>query len=188
MDGLLKAIFSLWASTWRIRYKGLDEFISASTRGIAVGLWHEDLCSVAFSMRKQAKLFHPVVSLSSDGDRAVSWLERFGYTCLRGSSSKGGSAVFGACITVLEGQGSVAITMDGPRGPRRLAKPGLFRLGHESGHLLWLVRTEARGWRLPTWDRQLIPWPFAQVSIHFRAVDCELTSLVDFQAWLNRQN
>ena len=40
-----------------------------------------------------------------------------------------------------------------------------------------MIHTEARGWRLPTWDHQLIPWPFAQVTLHFKRNEEPLTAL-----------
>ena len=184
----MRKIFSLWASTWRIRYAGLSGFIDATnSKSVAVGMWHEDLCIVAFSMRKYANRFHPMVSLSRDGERATQWLSELGYDCVRGSSSKGGSDALNRFRALLKDKQSVAVTLDGPRGPRRVAKPGLFRLGQTMECDLWMIHTEARGWRLPTWDHQLIPWPFARVTLHFKRNEEPLTRLEAFQDWLNRQ-
>ena len=185
VDWMVQKIFGLLASTWRVKYVGLTEFIQATGRqGIAVGLWHEDFCIVAFSMRHHSNRFAPLVSKSKDGDRAAAWLKALGYHCVRGSSSKGGHEALLELEQRLNGKGSVAITVDGPRGPRRMAKSGIFRLHESVGTGLWMIRTHARGWRLPTWDKQLIPWPFSVVEVSFNEFQGELVSLEMLQDWL----
>ena len=183
---MVQKLFGLLAWTWRVKYVGLTEFIIATNRqGVAVGLWHEDFCIVAFSMRHHSNHFAPLVSKSNDGDRAEAWLKDLGYDCVRGSSSNGGRDAFLDLEQRLKRNESVAITVDGPRGPRRLAKSGLFRLHTSVGNGLWMIRTQARGYRLPTWDRQLIPWPFSVVEVTFNEFQGEVLSLEMLQDWLD---
>ncbi|MGC6508755.1 MAG: lysophospholipid acyltransferase family protein [Myxococcota bacterium] len=186
LDWVVQKLLGLWASSWRIQYVGLSEFINAANHeGLAVGLWHEDFCIVAFSMKNHANRFAPLVSKSKDGDRAEYWLKELGYDCIRGSSSRGGQDAFIELQKRLKQKESVAITIDGPRGPRRIAKPGLFRLHNTVECGLWMIRADAKGPRLPTWDQQFIPWPFSTVQITFHQCGLELTSLKTLQDWLD---
>ena len=71
---------------------------------------------------------------------------------------------------VLKGGQCFAFTPDGPKGPRHKAQPGAVWIASNSGApVLPIGVASSREWRLPTWDKYLIPKPFARVHVHMGA-------------------
>jgi lysophospholipid acyltransferase (LPLAT)-like uncharacterized protein len=114
---------------------------------------------------------HVLVSKSRDGEWAARACARMGYRVHRGSSSARGEDKSLAGLRALAraagaGQGLIGMALDGPRGPRRVAKPGSFWLARRFSLPVIPVAIRARrGFRLGTWDGTFIPWPFSRVEI-----------------------
>jgi lysophospholipid acyltransferase (LPLAT)-like uncharacterized protein len=106
------------------------------------------------------------VSRSADGDLIAKVLERWGYRAVRGSSSRGGSEALRQIVRLVRSGQSVAITPDGPRGPRRKMKPGAVLAASMAGvPILPMSSGTPRAWWFGRWDRFLVPKPFARVKI-----------------------
>ena len=137
---------------------------SLPTSGILV-LWHEHmlLCLPAFAHRNMRVL----ISQSRDGEFGAQAAQPLGYVPVRGSTSRGGAiALRNLARDLSENGGWVAIVADGPRGPRRIAKPGAEWLSQETGLPIVHVTAEASfGFRLKSWDRCVVPLPFAKVIL-----------------------
>jgi lysophospholipid acyltransferase (LPLAT)-like uncharacterized protein len=137
-------------------------------RGIIL-LWHEHLpvCMRAFSGRG----IHVLVSKSRDGEWAARACASMGYRVHRGSSSaRGDGKAFAGLRTLARAAakepGLIGMALDGPRGPRRVPKPGSYWLAQRFSLPVIPVAIEARrGFRLGTWDGTLVPWPFSRVEI-----------------------
>jgi lysophospholipid acyltransferase (LPLAT)-like uncharacterized protein len=100
---------------------------------------------------------------SFDGEYTGRIIRKFGYVKVRGSSSKGAvRALLGMKREIKEGW-SAAFTIDGPRGPRHVVKPGPFMLARLTGAPMagFHVALE-KPWILDTWDRLMIPKPFSR--------------------------
>lgn len=107
-----------------------------------------------------------LTSASRDGALIAGVMSRFGYSSVRGSSSKRGASATLALAKVIESGGDAAITPDGPRGPRYRLGPGLIFLAQKTGAPLAPVRIEySRCIRLKSWDRFMIPLPFSRVDV-----------------------
>lgn len=188
MIWVLNRFFILWASTWRVFFTQSEMFLKASQKGAPVGLWHEHLIVLALIMRHNSNLYSPLVSLSRDGTHAQSWFKRLGYDCIRGSSSLGGTEAFDACLTSLQNGRSVVITMDGPRGPRRLAKSGIQRMSLSLNKQIWVISVNApNSIRLKSWDKMLLPLPFSRVEVVFEAFG-PTSNLKEFQTFLDEKS
>lgn len=131
-----------------------------------IALWHE---STGFALYKHVgSNYHAASSFSFDGELAARLTHGFNVECVRGSSSKGGAEVLRQLELALGLVDCVGLTMDGPRGPRRHAQPGLAVLSARTGiPVVPLAVSVTRSWRLRTWDRMAIPKPFAQVIIDY---------------------
>jgi len=155
----------LWLKSLRCRFIGSP---ALPPSGILV-LWHEHMlmCLPAFAHRNMRVL----ISQSRDGELGAWAAERFGYQTVRGSSSKGGTEVLRSLVQDLSTNGGwVAIVADGPRGPRRVAKPGAEWLSKETGLPTVHVTAEARwSFRHNSWDRCVVPMPFAGVKLKLSA-------------------
>jgi lysophospholipid acyltransferase (LPLAT)-like uncharacterized protein len=129
-------------------------------------LWHEALLPLLWHHRGLGIVV--VVSLARDGQYLVDQARRFGYGTVEGSSHRGRVQAMKGAIRELSGGGVVAFTPDGPRGPRRVMKPGGLQAAQATGALVITLHAEARpARRLGSWDRFLIPWPFARVRIGY---------------------
>ncbi len=161
MRPLLLLLGRLWLRSLRLHWVDGDSLPPA---GVIV-LWHEHLpiCMRAFAGRG----IHVLISKSADGEWAARACAAMGYRVHRGSSSRGPLEGMRALARSLEqGPALIGMALDGPRGPRRLPKPGSLWLAGFADVPLIPVRVEAqRAFRLGSWDRTLIPLPFSRVLI-----------------------
>jgi len=136
-------------------------------RGTALlALWHETTGILA--CLHQGRNFHSTASYSFDGELAARAVHCFGAETVRGSSSNGGSQALREMEKVLGRVPAVGITLDGPRGPRRVAKAGLAILAARTGTpIVPNAATITRCWRTRSWDEFIIPKPFAHFIYAF---------------------
>ena len=128
-------------------------------------LWHEHmlLCLPAFAHRNMRVL----ISQSRDGEWGAVAAQRLGYSVVRGSSSRGGVDALRKLAGDLSTNGGwVALVVDGPRGPRRLSKPGAVWLSQRTGlPVVAVTAKSSMAVRLKSWDRCVVPVPFAKVFL-----------------------
>ena len=108
-----------------------------------------------------------MTSRSFDGEYIARIIQKLGFVAVRGSSSRGAvGAVFGMRQQLEQGHG-VVFTIDGPRGPRYVAKPGPVLLAKKTGVPIscFYVAVE-RAWILNSWDQMIIPKPFSRAAIY----------------------
>ena len=160
--GLLRAI----GLTWRITVEGTDPREQSSSSQIGA-LCHRDILLAGFFFRDSG--ISVPVSRSRDGALAAAILHRLGFAqSPRGSSSKGGSSALLELIKRVTGGDIAAIIVDGPRGPASVAKPGVVYLAAHTRVPITPVSFSARPClRLQSWDRTMIPLPFARVTCRF---------------------
>jgi lysophospholipid acyltransferase (LPLAT)-like uncharacterized protein len=104
-----------------------------------------------------------MVSRSFDGEYIARIIEKFGFVAVRGSSSRGGAEALLGMREVLARGAAVAFTIDGPRGPKYVAKPGPVRLSRATGQPMMAFYVGlSDAWVLHTWDEFMIPKPFSQ--------------------------
>ena len=131
--------------------------------------WHRSLLICAHRFRNLVIAI--LISSSFDGELIARTVELLGFRAIRGSSSRGGSTGL-RNMQVAYAEGRIcAITADGPRGPVFVAKPGAAQLAELAG-APWLGCFYAlpdRAWELGSWDRFLIPKPFARVTLTWPA-------------------
>ena len=124
--------------------------------------WHRCLLPATWLYRR----LHPAVmtSRSRDGEYIARVIRRLGFLPVRGSSSRGGQRALLEMNKLLAEGHAVAFTIDGPRGPRYVAKKGPVLLARLSGVAItaFYVAVE-RAWVLKTWDALLVPKPFSRI-------------------------
>ena len=124
-------------------------------------LWHETILMSVWYHRDQD--VHVMISASRDGELISTIGKFFGYTAVRGSSSRGGQEATREMVDFLKAGKRCAITPDGPRGPRREMKPGAVNIARMTGCLVVPFGfTAERCWRLKSWDGFIIPKPFSR--------------------------
>ncbi len=111
-----------------------------------------------------------MVSRSFDGEYIARTIEKLGFIAVRGSSSRGGAEALLGLKRQLEQGNLVAFTIDGPRGPKYVAKPGPVLLSRASAAPMaafYVALSDA--WVLNTWDALMIPKPFSKALVRFSA-------------------
>lgn len=158
------------ASSWRIEVLGDERWTEAQQTGrpAVIMSWHEALLPVLWQHR--ARGVSAVVSAARDGQHLAAFARRIGYRIISGSSSRGGARALLKAVRALRDGQVVGFTPDGPRGPRRVLKPGVLLAAQRGGGVIVPVHAEARAaWRLGSWDAMVVPKPFTRVRIAYGA-------------------
>jgi len=157
----------LLRQTYRVQQNDPRELIAREKPWpIIAALWHNRIpLLVNFFPSRLCHQAAALASASRDGEYAAEFLKSFGYFPIRGSSSRGGYQALFEMKKVLEGGLSVALTVDGPRGPRYSVSPGAVILAEWTGiPIIPLGLNAPRRWELKGWDRTQIPKPFSRVE------------------------
>ena len=159
-----------WRSCRVVRVVGEEHAIAALAGGPVVPVfWHQhQLFCTRFLMSQRVHGIVPgfLISPSVDGELPAMIARREGAVVLRGSSTTSGARVLRDNFMALRQGVSPAITPDGPYGPRFEFKPGAILAAQLSGRpMLPIAFHASRAWRFRTWDRFVLPWPFARVVI-----------------------
>jgi lysophospholipid acyltransferase (LPLAT)-like uncharacterized protein len=137
-------------------------------KGTIYSFWHRAVFASAWVWRQSG--IAVMVSRSFDGEYIARTIERLGFVAVRGSSSRGGAAALLGLRSHLEQGRAVAFTIDGPRGPKDVAKPGPVMLSRASGRPMaafYVALSDA--WVLKTWDAMMIPKPFSKALVRIGA-------------------
>jgi len=137
---------------------------SMETRPLIYSFWHDCIFPSTYIWRDlQVRVMS---SDSFDGEWMGRIIRKFGFVKVRGSKSRGAVRALLAFRREVEEGWVVAFTIDGPRGPRYVAKPGPVVLARATGipMVVYHIGIE-EGWVLPTWDRSIVPKPFSRALL-----------------------
>ncbi|HET9065791.1 MAG TPA: DUF374 domain-containing protein [Gemmatimonadales bacterium] len=168
--GLGTPLVNALARSWRYQSVGESRWQEVLSRRVPYIflLWHEALVPLLWHHRHRQIAI--IVSRGREGRYLSDYASGLGYRILAGSSSRGGPrALLGAVRALREGN-PVAITPDGPRGPRRELKVGILQAAQRGG--AWIVPLHASAtsaWYLRSWDRLCIPRPGARITVGYGA-------------------
>lgn len=152
-------------ATWRIRSEG--EPLPDS--GYIIAIWHGELLPLLWVHRNRG--FAPLISTHGDGEIIARVVGSLGYYPIRGSSSRGGARALLQAVRTLEEDGVAVFTTDGPRGPRRESAPGVAAAAIKARRDVRAIGCEvSRKWQLRSWDRFVIPKPFATIHVRYASV------------------
>jgi len=152
--------------TLRWRVEGLEhlEAIVASGRQPVMAFWHGRILPATFYFRRRGIVV--ITSEHFDGEWIARIIERFGYGTARGSTTRGGRKAMLQLVRAMKAGRPAGFTVDGPRGPARVAQPGAVWLASATGNPLLPFHLEASSfWSVRSWDRTQIPKPFATVAL-----------------------
>ena len=161
---LLRAL----ACTWRIRETNAAPLRELRARGrpVIFALWHGRLLPLLWHHRAEG--IAVLISEHADGELVARVAHSLGFRTVRGSTSRGGDRALLRMIRVVEQGGDAAFTPDGPRGPAETVTPGALVTAQRTGApIIPIAAGSRRAWRLQSWDRFMIPKPFAQVTIAY---------------------
>jgi lysophospholipid acyltransferase (LPLAT)-like uncharacterized protein len=164
--GVASPLIGALGATWRWRVDGLHHYdaIIASGHQPIIAFWHGRILPGTVFFRDRGIVV--ITSENFDGEWIARIIQRFGYGTARGSSSRGGVRALVQLRHDLGDGRPVAFTLDGPRGPARLAQPGAVWLAGATGHPLLPLHLEAdRSWTMGSWDKTQVPKPFSHVAV-----------------------
>ena len=159
-------VIAALGSTLRWRTEGLEhlEAIARSGRQPVMAFWHGRILSATYFFRRRGIVV--MTSENFDGEWIAGIIERFGYRTARGSTSRGGRKALLQLTREMAAGRAAGFTVDGPRGPARIAQPGAVWLAQATRNPVLPFHLEAdRHWSLRSWDRTEIPKPFATVAL-----------------------
>ena len=133
--------------------------------------WHNRILGITYAFHRfyPKKLRQGVTVLTSpskDGEILSQFVAAFGMGSVRGSSSRRGSRALRELVRIIRDGGDIAITPDGPRGPRYSLGPGVILLAQTTGtRIVPMHASFSRCFRMKTWDGFIIPLPFSTISV-----------------------
>ena len=127
-------------------------------------LWHDCIYLAIYFWKRRGIVY--MTSQSFDGEYIARFLQRFGFGAARGSSTRGGVGAMVEMARLLRAGIPVGFTVDGPKGPRRVAKMGAVLLAKKTGQpILPFNVTARRFWQANSWDRFEVPLPFTRALL-----------------------
>jgi hypothetical protein len=150
---------------WEVFGKQNYEEAVRRGRSFIVTFWHREIFPAVWYWRKRGMVV--MVSQNFDGEFITRVIHRHGYSTARGSSSRGAARVLVEMVRTLRQGLEAAVTPDGPRGPRFVAKPGVVQLARLSGaSILCFHIVPRRSWVFrKSWDQTEFPKPFTRTAI-----------------------
>ena len=169
---LLQAVIRLLFATYRFRYDGRPGLREPGGHAsYLLAIWHQNL--FAGILAQTGRRHVVIVSKSRDGDPVTQLCEGLGHVVARGSSrsrgrDKGGQAAKSNMIEHLQNGLPGALTVDGPRGPAHVCKPGIVDMARRTGlPIIPYLPLPKRYWSLKSWDRFRLPKPFTRIDVHY---------------------
>jgi len=159
-------LIRLLGMTLRWKVEGLHHLddILASGRQPVMAFWHGRILPATVYFRHRGIVV--ITSENFDGEWIARIIERFGYGTARGSTTRGGRKAMLQLVRDMKRGKPSGFTVDGPRGPARVAQPGAVWLAMATGNPILPFHCEASShWTMRSWDRTQIPRPFSTVTI-----------------------
>jgi lysophospholipid acyltransferase (LPLAT)-like uncharacterized protein len=126
--------------------------------------WHNRIFAGTYFFRNRGIVV--ITSQSFDGEYIARFIRRFGYGAVRGSSTRGGTGALIEMIRLMKRGLPTGFTVDGPKGPKYVAKSGAVLLAKKTGNPMmpFVVETE-NFWTINSWDKLRIPKPFTRARV-----------------------
>jgi len=149
--------------TVRVEIEGAENYAAVEKSGKLpiICFWHDRIFLGTYFHRFRRIVV--ITSQSFDGEYIARFIQRFGYGAIRGSSTRGGVGALVEMIRLMKNGLATSFSIDGPKGPRYVAKSGACLLAKKTGNpmLPFLVEAE-KFWTIKSWDRLQIPKPFTR--------------------------
>ncbi len=126
--------------------------------------WHNRVFLSTYFWRSRGIVV--MTSQSFDGEYIARFIQRFGYGAARGSSTRGGIGAIVEMVRLMRAGKPTGFTIDGPKGPRYVAKMGAVLLAKKTGCPILPFNISAeKFWEVNSWDRFQIPKPFTRARV-----------------------
>ncbi len=162
--GLVAGLFL----TTRVSRVGAEHYERFRSRGrpVIFVFWHGQLLPLVHYHRGERIVV--LVSEHDDGEYITRVIRRNGFGVVRGSSTRGGTKGLRGLVRAARRGHDLALTPDGPKGPRGEFKPGALAVAQMTGlPIVPLAVGASAGWRFRSWDGFLVPKPLSRLTIEY---------------------
>lgn len=150
--------------TWKVEGDHYYDEAIRSGRPPIMAFWHGRILAGTWVFRNRG--IAVMASANFDGQWIARIIARFGFRAVMGSSSRGAARALLEMKREIERGHPVAFTLDGPRGPARVAQPGAVWLAGATGSPILPFHAEGTNfWSARSWDSTQVPKPFTTVSL-----------------------
>src|SRR2546430_14757681 len=160
-------LIKLIGRTVKFEIEGWENWEAASVDGRLpiYTFWHNRVFLSTYFWRRRRIVV--MTSRSFDGEYIARFIQRFGYGAARGSSTRGATGAVVEMIRLMRAGCPTAFTIDGPKGPRYVAKMGAVLLAKKTGNpILPFTITAERFWEAKrSWDGSQVPKPFTRARV-----------------------
>ncbi len=159
---LIEALGATWQ--WTIRGAEHVEQVKRDGRQPIYALWHGRILPGTLYLRDRDIVV--MTSENFDGEWVARLIRRFGFDTARGSTSHGGARALAQLRREMRRGRPAAFTVDGPRGPARVAQPGAVWLASVTGNPIIPFHVEAAAaWTVRSWDSHQVPKPGSTLGV-----------------------
>lgn len=169
-------IVRLLNSTYRYHYRGIENLVEATSlsknKNYILGTWHKNVLHGIMAQRTRTHIC--IVSRSKDANPVDYTLKRLGHITVRGSSknkagvNKGGQEAKIQMIEFLKEGIPGAVTVDGPKGPALVVKPGIIDMALKSETVVIpYAAIPQKRWTFNSWDKFRLPMPFSKILVSY---------------------
>lgn len=171
INDVLCLFIRLYSRTFRLTIENEKAWLDYLGQGgkVLLCVWHQQFFA-AIRHFKSYESYQPtlMISKSQDGDIIARIAEKQGWCAVRGSSSRDGGKAMKEVIERLKTSGLAGHIVDGPQGPAGIVKAGVISIARAANAVVVPFYTSAdRAWFFNSWDRFMLPKPFARVTIRF---------------------
>jgi lysophospholipid acyltransferase (LPLAT)-like uncharacterized protein len=162
-------VASLFATT-RLKRVGAEHYerFRRERTPVVFVFWHGQLLPLVHYHRHEGIVV--LISEHDDGEYITRVIRRNGFGAVRGSSTRGGTKGLKGLVRAAHRGHDLALTPDGPKGPRGVLKPGALAVAQMTGlPIVPLSVGASAGWRFRSWDGFLVPRPFSKITIEYLA-------------------
>jgi len=150
--------------TWTAEGEEHYDAVIAGGQQPILAIWHGRILLSTYHFRNRNIVV--ITSQNFDGEWIAGIIRRFGFGTARGSTSRGGARALVQMRRDLAAGRPVGFTVDGPRGPARVAQPGAAFLAGATGQPILPIHIEVdRCWTAKSWDRTCVPKPFSRAAV-----------------------
>jgi lysophospholipid acyltransferase (LPLAT)-like uncharacterized protein len=156
--------------SWRIQTLAGEHLDAARSGGkpVLFVFWHGRLLPLSFTHR--ARQIHVLASQHADGEMLGQTIRRLGFGHVRGSSTRGGARAIMELVEKVRAGYDLGLTVDGPRGPRHIVKPGVAEIAKVTGSPILPITTASHRHRtFSSWDAFQLPHLFSRVVVRYGA-------------------
>jgi lysophospholipid acyltransferase (LPLAT)-like uncharacterized protein len=163
--GYLLTLIIGWSLRWEVIGWENWEAARKAGHGLVYTFWHREICAATWFWRKRGIVV--MTSQNFDGEYIARIICKHGYRSARGSSTRGAGRALAEMTRSLRHGRDAAFTIDGPRGPRFVAKQGSVLLARATGAAIVCFHIEPRRAHVfrKSWDLFQIPYPFSRTAI-----------------------